>query len=412
MVTPAQQLEINKGIVEASAEANSLSKRKSLTKQESRRLDTLLSRIATLKAGFSLDETLRREHNAAEEEGGLPVTQFERDEHDAETRAINKWMRTGETRAEGVGSPVFNTLSGNVGSLVPLQFYGKIVSTLRQHSPLLDPANVTYVETKSGSPIQVPYISDIENVATVIGEGSDDSGDTNIFAVGGTFVKTYAYRTPRMKFSYESAQDVDLTPLMQNVLGQRFAVGAGIDLIKGNGSGKPLGLEPSVFAQGAIVVATGSSANTGGTENGSNSIGSADITNLFFSVPAPYRRSSKFAFIMNSTTALYLSRVIDKMGRPLLDLDDELVLLGKQVLIDESMDNIGASNVPVLAGDLSYWMTRVVTGSSMYLQRYTQGAGLAEQGTFAVNLFGRVGGAFMFNDASAPSPIWALQNHS
>jgi HK97 family phage major capsid protein len=175
----------------------------------------------------------------------LPVTRFERDSRDSETRAINKWLRTGETRAEGVGSPVFNTLNGNVGSLVPVQFYGKIVSGLRQHSPLLDPANVTYVETKSGSPIQLPFISDIENVAVVIGEGTDDSGDTNIYSVGGTFVKTYAYRTPRMKFSYESAQDVDLTPLIQNVLGQRFAVGAGIDLIKGNGTSKPLGLVPT-----------------------------------------------------------------------------------------------------------------------------------------------------------------------
>ena len=165
---------------------------------------------------------------------------------------------------------------------------------------------------------------------------------------------------------------------------------------------------PSVTALGAIVTAAGSSANTGGSETGANSLGSKDIANLFFSLPAPYRRSSKFAFIMNSTTALYLSGVLDKMGRPLLDLDDELMLLGKQVLIDESMDNIGASNVPVIAGDLSYWVTRVVTGSSMYLQRYTQGVGLAENGMFAVNLFGRVGGTLMFNDSSAPSPILAL----
>lgn len=410
MATPQQQLEINKGIVEASAEADALSRKKSLTKQESRRHNTLLSRISALKAGYSLTEALQLEHNEGAQERGLPVEQFDQD---AETRAVNQWNRwVAEARAEGVGSPVFNTLNGNVGSLVPLQFYGKIVSSLRQHSPLLDPQNVTYVETKSGSPIQVPYISDIENVAVVIGEGTDDSGDTNISSVGGTFVKTYAYRTPRMKFSYESAQDVDLTPLIQNVLGQRFAVGAGIDLIKGNGTSKPLGLVPSVTGLGAIVTAAGSSTNTGTTETGANSLGSKDIANLFFSVPAPYRRSSKFAFVMNSTTALYLSGVLDKMGRPLIDLDDELMLMGKQVLIDESMDNIGVSNVPVIAGDLSYWITRVVTGSSLYLQRYTQGAGLAENGMFAVNLFGRAGGALMFSDTSAPSPIWALQNHS
>jgi HK97 family phage major capsid protein len=412
MTTPQQQIEINKGIVEASAEANALSKKKSLTKMESRRLDTLLSRIATLKAGFSLDEALQREFNEYEQSEGRTVTQFER-EGDAETRAISKWMLTGETRAEGVGSPVFTNLNGNVGSFVPLQFYRKIVSTLRQHSPLFDPENVTYIETKSGNPLQLPFISDIENVATVIGEGTDDSGGgTDISSVGGKFVLTYAYRTPKEKISYEADQDIpNLTPLLQAVFSQRLAVGAGIDLIKGNGTNKPLGLVPSVTALGAIVVAAGSSQNTGGTETGANSIGPGDIANLFFSVPAPYRRSPKFAFIMNSTTALFLSRVYDKMGRPILDLDDDWTLYGKPVLIDESLDNIGASNVPVLAGDLSYWVTRVATGN-MYLQRYTQGVGLAENGMFAVNLFGRAGGALMFNDTSAPSPIWALQNHS
>jgi HK97 family phage major capsid protein len=166
-----------------------------------------------------------------------------------------------------------------------------------------------------------------------------------------------------------------------------------------------------VTALGAIVVAAGSSANTGGSETGANSIGSGDIANLFFSVPAPYRRSPKFAFIMNSTTALLLSRVLDKFGRPILNLERDWTLYGKQVLIDESMDNVGPSTAPVIAGDLSYWVTRVATGN-MYLQRYTQGAGLVENGLFAINLFGRVGGAFMFSDPSAPSPVWALQNHS
>jgi hypothetical protein len=44
------------------------------------------------------------------------------------------------------------------------------------------------------------------------------------------------------------------------------------------------------------------------------------------------------------------------------------------------------------------------------LESRRQGPGLVENGVFAVNMNGRVGGAFMFSDPSAPSPVWALQN--
>src|ERR1700730_8714233 len=281
MVTPQQQLEINKGIVEASAEANALSKKKTLTKMESRRLDVLMSRIATLKAGYSLDEALQREFNEYEQSEGRSVTRFEPSTQDIETRYVNEFLRTGEIeqRAETVTPPAFTTLNGNVGSLVPIQFFNKVISSLRQHSPLFDPENVTYVQTKSGAPIQVPWLSDVENVATIIGEGGDDTSDTGIAFVGGTFIKTYNYRTPRVKISYESVQDVDATPILQEFLSQRLAIGAGIDLLKGNGTNKPLGLVPSVTALGAIVVAAGSSANTGGTESGNNLIWAQDISN-------------------------------------------------------------------------------------------------------------------------------------
>lgn len=160
--------------------------------------------------------TVQREFNEYEQSEGRSVTRFERSTQDAETRYINEFLRTGEIeqRVETVTPPAFTNLNGNVGSLSPILFFNKVISSLRQHSPLFDPANVTYVETKSGAPIQLPWLSDVENVATIIGEGGDDSGSTDAGFVGGTFVKTYNYRTPRVKISYESIQDVDATPTL------------------------------------------------------------------------------------------------------------------------------------------------------------------------------------------------------
>jgi predicted phage gp36 major capsid-like protein len=69
------------------------------------------------------------------------------------------------------------------------------------------------------------------------------------------------------------------------------------------------------------VTAVGSGANTGGSEDGTNSIGSKDIAALYFSVNEAYRNNPKTAFFMNDSTRTYLAQIVTKLGLPLIEWD-------------------------------------------------------------------------------------------
>ncbi len=259
----------------------------------------------------------------------------------------------------------------------------------------------------------VPFASDIENVATAVSENTS-IGENDISQVGSKTLAGFSYKSPMWRTSIEFGQDVseafNLTKLFERFASDRIARGAGADLLNNSSAGKPFGLIPSLLALGATTTALGSAANTGGTETGANSVGSKDLSNLFFAVPSAYRKSDKCAWLMNDSTALYISTLLDKNGRPLLNLNEPvLTLLGKPVKIDTGMPSIGASQTPIAFGDLSYWATRYAADDS-YILRFRER--FADSGEVGWMAFVRVDGALLFSDESEPSPIRLLQNHS
>jgi HK97 family phage major capsid protein len=92
------------------------------------------------------------------------------------------------------------------------------------------------------------------------------------------------------------AKDLDTTlntvELLRKFTGKALARGIGRDLVIGDGVNKPLGLIPSLEAAGATVVtAAGSAANTGGSETGATSIGSADFATTLSALDSAYAES-------------------------------------------------------------------------------------------------------------------------
>ena len=114
---------------------------------------------------------------------------------------------------------------------------------------------------------------------------------------------------------------------------------------------------------------------------------------------------------MNSTTLLACLKLLDKMGRPIISMERGPMLWGKPIRIDENVSNIGLNNIPVLAGDFSYWLTRVCPATA-YLQIYQEASGLVERGLYAIRLFCREGGCLMYNDTGSTSQIWGVMNAS
>jgi len=133
----------------------------------------------------------------------------------------------------------------------------------------------------------------------------------------------------------------------------RIARKVGKLLINGNGVNTILGLVPSLAALGVTpVTAVGSAGNSGGAEDGSNSIGSKDVATLYYSVNEAYRNSPKAAWFMNDGTRAYLAQIVSKQGVPLVQWQGpEAYIFGKPVKVCPGMDSIGASKSPVVFGD-------------------------------------------------------------
>ncbi len=422
MATATQKSADRVMLVEMLAEAKRLTALSSLTPEQRARVKFLNVAINQLSTGaVSAEELRERQLNESLASAGENTVHFRKGVLD-ESRAASMrvWQayargqeRKCEIRDQQVGQTTIAYSNTSGATLVPTEFFNALPMAMATHSPLFDEDSVTFIRTNNARPMLVPFASDIENVATAVSENTS-VGESDISQIGSKTLGGFSYKSPMWRTSIEFGQDVseafNLTKLFERFASDRIARGAGADLLNNSSAGKPYGLIPSLLALGATTTAQGSAANTGGTETGANSVGSADLSRLFFAVPAPYRNSPRCFWTMNDSTALYISTVLDKNGRPLLNLNEPvLTLLGKPVKIDNNMPSIGPSQTPIAFGNWGYWATRYAADDS-YILRFRER--FADSGEVGWMAFVRVDGALLFSDQSEPSPIRLLQNHS
>jgi HK97 family phage major capsid protein len=391
---------------------------------EKRRFAFLQTAAAAIRAGASLEELDQDFLNDQERRSGLPITP--------------KGMLTREQRAEAQGWQTFlsnkketrDMVEGNpisrigtytsFGTFVPTGYLPKLFSALSAHDVLFDEDSVTLIRGTNGQPLPVPTMGDIEVFACIVGEaGSQSSVDFN--APGQATAVVYTYNSKRVVISMEAMQDaseaLSMVDITRNVFASRLARGIGKDLLTGNGTNKPLGLLTALSNLGlAPVSANGSAGNTGGSETGATTIGSADLANLYDSLDSAYLSSPKTAFLMNLKTLGFLNGLVDKMGAPLnivkYNQDGFPRIFGVPVKVSPSMPSLGASQTPVLLGDLSYWVTRIVADDNVGLRTYVEAPGIAAEGNVGLGCFVRAGGALAYTDTASPAPFVVLQNHS
>ena len=418
------------GLNQIMGEYNRLSVLLTPTKQQIRRMEFLQSAAAAVKSGATLQEFEQRNLNDYERTNGLDVTRFNADGLTPEQRNIAKaWQAAATEKRDNGGNPLnrLGTYTG-LGQFVPTEFFGSVISQLKQVDPLFNEEDCTVINATNARVTTIPTVGDIEAVASVLGESASDS-ETDITHPGQAVLGCYTYRTPRWDCSLEAFQDlsttIDAMSLFTDFASSRFRRGIGAHLVNGDGSNKPLGLIPSLEALASsatpFITASGSAANTGGAESGATSIGSADIAALYYSVDAAYRANPKTAFLMADSTLQYLDGLVTKYGQPLnlVKWDDgEPFIFGKPVKISPTVPALGSSNVVCLFGDLSYWVTKIVTGIGGngtplgYVQSYTEGPGMIENGLVGFRAFLRAGGVLAVQDSASPSPINYLRCHS
>jgi HK97 family phage major capsid protein len=266
--------------------------------------------------------------------------------------------------------------------LVHQGFWGELYFALRQYDRLFDSDVCTVITTAKGAPLVLPFINDVSQSAIAVAENmyspnlvvGDSRGDPALSARLG-IAKTY--RTSVIRVSIELAQDSNFkfTDVLIRSFAVRFGRGIGPDLVSALLAYAPLG-----------ATAGGSSKSTGGSENGTNSIGWTDLMNLIGSINPAYRALPKCAWLMNADTLLVLDSIITKQGLPLIrptySPEGKRLLAGYPIAICPSMDDIGAGKIPIAFGALDYFVVRLVekeTDCQVLLERFAEFGEVAYQ---------------------------------
>lgn len=412
-----------KGLSILVAEANELSSKSQLNKQQERRFSYLQTAISAVKAGASLAEVEETLHNERARAAGLAPVNINKKLSTTEREARN-WQAmlhgkeafekdNAEQRDMVVGPSVarIGTYTA-LGYFVPQDFFPQLFRSLKAHDALFDPECVTFIESTNGRPLPIPTATDTSVVADLVAE-SYGATSADIFAANHTVLSAYSFSSPRFVFSVEAEQDLDsaitVASLAKEFFADRIARGIGSYLINGTGVGQPTGLLTALAAKGApVVYAVGSSENDGISPSGDVPVGSSDLRNALEKLDAAYVASSKCAWAMNHKTLLALAGMVDKTGALMqivkYDDDGEPTIFGLPVIICPSLPNLDPGNQAIVVGDFSYWATRIVADENAGLLTYREAPGLIEKGNLGVRCFFRADGNLIWSpDPTSPS---------
>jgi HK97 family phage major capsid protein len=350
---------------------------------------------------------------------------------DNRKRVIKAWRMVAqgipieEIRAnQEVGQTTIGYSNESGSAFVPTQFlFSDLSYALAEVDPVFSPDVCTRLTSEKGGLLQCPVVSDVSVLAKQIPEAAKDKNYDNVAFLGQIPNRTFLFRGGKLAFSLEFLEDAlggEFTvSALEKLMTERVARGCGQSLTVGEGDGLSAmqGLLPQLVALGTSpVIATGSGNDDGilspGTEtiqnDGTNSIGSADLKALYYSVNRAYRNSPKAAWLMNDKTFNLIDDLRDRISRPLHMIrfgpDGIPRLLGKPVYTSNSLPDVGISAVgPVIFGDLSRFIVRQCPTQSR-IQIYRELPGFVERGLFAAEIFVRYGCTLLATDPNA-SPL-------
>lgn len=415
---------------------NLTSKPGNLTRKEEQRHSFLLSKLSLLKQGISVAEIRHYEQDRLLGLAGLPHLPASgragRLPEEAE-EAWRSFTTGGEIRSTYVPpdsevryagqlagqQSVTATLGAKGGFFVAPEMSNRLYQNLKKHDAIFDPEFCNLVETDTGAAMPFPIWSDVGNDAVQVGE-TTQSVEVTVAPISSVQLAAYAFRSQIVAVSIELLQDSNwpVAGVLEKIFAARLARGVGKAMILGSGVNQPNGLLNAAMSSGAaIVVASGSAANTGSGETGATSVGTQDLSRLYAAVNAAYRDPS-CAFYMNDATLQYLTQLVDKFGHPIIsffhgptDLDGPTpYLIGRRVAICRSMPTMAASANTVVFLNPNYFVQRRVP-SSTYVRAFREAPGLVENGLVGFEMWSRFDSNLVSGDANfVPAAI--LQQHS
>lgn len=312
----------------------------------------------------------------------------------AEQGEFRHFLRTGKYDRRDL------TTTGAGAPFVPESFNAQVFDALKAYDAVFDDKFSTVIESDTGAPLDLFAIDDTEAEATIVGEATADSEEDPGSLARVQLPQAPTWDTGTVKVTWQLLEDsaVDLSPMLAQAFAVRFGRGAGASLIATLLSAAQLG-----------ATAVGSGANTGGSEDGSTSIGTKDLIALRTSVDPAYRSAGKVGWLMNDNTLAFLDSLLDKQGRPVIKqiyVNGQRMLMGYPVGISPSLPNIGPGATPMLFGALGYFAVRKVKGEGRLLRLAERYAEFAETG---FKSFLRCNGGLLCASAGSV-PVKFLQN--
>lgn len=341
----AQQLE------EISREMGTLSLRSSLTAQEDRRMTYLTSQAATFRSLIAA-------------EVGNVETRETRKSQPTEERQMVRRMLANEGFAE---TRTYTPMQSANSPYVPQGFVKKLVEAQMSAGPLFAGSPIlTDVSGGETGPTKIPVMDDTSTQGYVQTEDSTET-DINPAALSNVTSTLTRFSSGMILYSMELAQDVttfdSFTGILANALGKRLGR-----------------IQNSTFLA-SVMTALGANSSAAVSSVTSGVIGYEDVVGLVSEVNAAYRSSAGAGFLMNSSTALALSKIEGNDLRPIFReiLAPQPKLLGYPVHISDYADSIATGNRPVVFGDFS---TLCARATDLEIKVFTER--FVDQGSYAL----------------------------
>lgn len=238
--------------------------------------------------------------------------------------------------------------------IIPKLVADKVVHALKSAGTFLEAVDL--VITQNAIPYTKSTLNTTDKVLKKLNEG--DANTTDKVQFKGVTISAYDYVTPifPIHIGLLEGTNVDVEATIVEAVAECVRRGLQ-ELATRTGTG--------TNDINALLAA----ATKGVTAASDTAITYDDLVDLMSSVDNAYGNSERGAFMMNSLTKAKILKIKDDNGDPIFIKDvqtgDISRILGRRVIINESMPDIAASAKPIAFGDFKYYHLRMVQGIRM-----------------------------------------------
>lgn len=287
----------------------------------------------------------RRAEERAKAEAKAQENKTKSAEAVTELRAFANYLREGRITEETRTA----LTTENSAVMIPKEISQQIILGLQGQFELMSKLGLRI--TPHAKTFVEPILSGDMTLKRITVGAANDEGAA---AFEGIEIKAYDYRLPVIPISLTllDGSDADIQGAIVALLTEHIARGlTNLALTGGTASDGVSALVPKV------LVATAASATA---------VSYNDLVDLLAKVKAPHSSQGVASWLMNSATRAALMKVLDNNGRPIFIESaregEPDRILGRPVVIDDNMPDIGAGKTPIIFGDLKKYILRIVQG--------------------------------------------------